>query len=95
MQRNHGQPISYSLLMQGWSDTVSQEPSILAFTTRTVKTPSHPEPLKHVNSPRRFCLIRQSLGRIQEDSPQSQTRFGLTMFYNCVTIVPWYPVLIV
>lgn len=78
MQRNHGQPIPYSLLMQGWSDTVSQEPLILAFTTLDSQDPIASRTVEARQFRQEdFALSVNSWGGFKEDSPQSQTRSRL------------------
>lgn len=46
MQREHGQPIPYSLLMQGWSIAISEEPLVIAVTSLDSSDPIASRPVE-------------------------------------------------
>lgn len=78
MQRRHGQPIPYSLLMQGWSDTIGQEPFVVAFTKLDSQDPIASRTVEARQFRQEdFALSVTAWGGFKNDTPQQQTRSRL------------------
>lgn len=78
MQRTHDQPIPYSLLMQGWSNSIGQEPFVLAFTKLDSQDPIASRTVEARQFRQEdFALSVTAWGGFKNDEPQSETRARL------------------
>jgi len=74
MQRAHQQPIPYSLLMQGWSLPVSEEPLVIAITAMDSQDPISSRTVEARQFRQEdFALEVTAWGGFPVDKPQNQT----------------------
>ena len=78
MQRTHRQPIPYSLLMQGWSKPISEEPLVVGITALDGKDPISSRTVEARQFRQEdFALEVTAWGGFSKDTPQEQTNTRL------------------
>lgn len=78
MQRQHRQPIPYSLLMQGWSPALATEPLVIAVTALDSQDPIASRTVEARQFRQEdFALSVTAWGGFQTSQPQSKTRARL------------------
>ncbi len=74
MQRQHQQPIPYSLLMQGWSTPIAEEPLVIAITALDSQDPIASRTVEARQFRQEdFALEVTAWGGFSEDQPQTKT----------------------
>ena len=73
MQRTHKQPIPYSLLMQGWSTAIAEEPLVIAITALDSQDPISSRTVEARHGQEEFALEVTAWGGFPTDEPQLQT----------------------